>query len=301
MGRKLTTHLLKQDAKRIVIYSRNESKQVEMAQEFTDPRMRFFIGDIRDRRRLVTALKGIDTVVHAAALKHVPVCQYNWREAKRTNVDGTENVIDACIEAGVERAVMLATDKGVYAHNFYGKTKGLAEEMFILANSEKSIFRVARYGNISGSSGSAIPHFKSLVAAGATELPVTVPNMTRFYMGFQDAINLVMDALAGQPQVIYVAKAPSYSLIRLCVALGCEMKPTGSRPGEKYHELLINEYESCRTFDCGDHFEIVPEDPYDDDITFSDGKLVDPWYSYDSYNNTNWLSVDELSRRIKGI
>ena len=125
--------------------------------------------------------------------------------------------------------------------------------------------------------------------------------MTRFYMGFQDAINLVMDALAGQPQVIYVAKAPSYSLIRLCVALGCEMKPTGSRPGEKYHELLINEYESCRTFDCGDHFEIVPEDPYDDDITFSDGKLVDPWYSYDSYNNTNWLSVDELSRRIKGI
>lgn len=302
MGQQLTKHLLKSDqVERIVIYSRDEYKHAVMEREFNDKRLRFFIGDVRDRDRLQLALNGIDYVIHTAALKRVEKGEYEPREFKRTNIDGTEAVIDSCIASDISRAVFLATDKGVEAINTYGKSKAFAESEWIAANHYKPIFNVVRYGNVVNSRGSVIPFFMRLVAEGAKKLPVTWPNMTRFAMTYEMAIRLVMVALAEQPQQIFVAKARSFSLVRLCVAFGCEMDVIGTRPGEKLHEVLINEYESARAQDFGDHYRIMPDLPYNDELVYEQGIPLEPWTEYNSYDNSDWMSVDEIREMIRSL
>jgi len=301
MGQQLTRRLLlNPENTRIVIYSRDEYKHAVMEREFDDKRLRFFIGDVRDRRRLELALKGIDYVIRTAALKRVEKGEYEPREFKRTNIDGTENVIDSCIATDVKRAVFLATDKGVEAINTYGKSKAFAESEWIAANHYKPIFNAVRYGNIVNSRGSVIPYFKQLVDAGATDLPITWPNMTRFAMTYEMAINLIMLALCMDmlPQQVFVAKARSFSLIRLCQAFECGMRVVGTRPGEKLHEVLINEYESVRASDFGDHYRIRPELPYDDEVVYETGEPLAPWIEYSSYKNDDWMSVSEIREMI---
>ena len=304
MGQQLTKYLLRTDqVERLVIYSRDEYKHAAMEREFNDKRLRFFIGDVRDSDRLKLALNGIDYVIHAAALKRVEKGEYEPREFKRTNIDGTEAVIDACIDSEVKRAVYLATDKGVEAINVYGKSKSFAESEFISACHYKPIFNAVRYGNIINSRGSVIPYFRSLVRGGAKTLPVTWPNMTRFAMTYQMAINLVMLALSEDVgvQQVFVAKARSFSLIRLCEAFDCERDIVGTRPGEKLHEVLINEYESMRTQDFGDHFRIRPELPWDDEYQYEQGEYLAPWTQYDSYDNSDWMSVDEIKEMLRTL
>ena len=302
MGKALTRRLLKSDeTKRIVIYSRDEYKHAVMEREFNDKRLRFFIGDVRDRDRIHLALNGVDYVIHTAALKRVEKGEYEPREFKRTNIDGTEAVIDACIDSHVKRAVFLATDKGVEAINVYGKSKAFAESEFINACHYKPIFNAVRYGNVINSRGSVIPYFQGLVEDGAKTLPVTWPNMTRFVMTYDMAINLIMLALGELPQQIFVPKAKSFSLVRLCVAFGCKMDVVGTRPGEKLHEVLINEYEAARAQDFGDHYRIRPDLPYDDEIAYEQGTPVEPWTEYNSYDNDDWMSVDEIKEMIRSL
>jgi len=302
MGQQLTRYLLKdKDVKRIVIYSRDEYKHAVMEREISDKRVRFFIGDVRDYARLKLALNGIDYVVHTAALKRVEKGEYEPREFKKTNIDGTECVIDACIASRVKRAVFLATDKGVEAINTYGKSKAFAESEWIAANHYKPIFNAVRYGNVINSRGSVLPYFINLVKQGATELPVTWPNMTRFAMTYDMAIALVMLALRQEPQQIFVAKAKSFSLVRLCEAFERKMKVIGTRPGEKLHEVLVNEYESGRTDDYGDHFRIRPDLPWNDELVYERGTPLEPWYEYNSYDNPDWMSIDEIKEMIRSL
>lgn len=302
MGKQLTKHLLTlPDTKRIVIYSRDEYKHAVMERELADKRLRFFIGDVRDRERLQVALNGVGYVIHTAALKRVEKGEYEPREFKKTNIDGTENVIDACIASGVKRAVLLATDKGVEAINIYGKSKAYAESEFIAACHYKPIFNVVRYGNVINSRGSVIPFFQGLVEGGAKALPVTRANMTRFAMTYDMAVKLVMRALGELPQQIFVAKAKSFSLVRLCEAFGCKMDEKGIGAGEKLHEVLINEYESRRAYDFGDHFRVLPELPWDDECPYEKGVRMEPWTEYNSYDNDDWMSVDDIKEMIRSL
>ena len=297
MGRQLTKYLLWDDEiDKIIIFSRDEAKHAMMRQEIPDKRLRYIIGDVRDLDRITRACKGVDYVIHTAALKRVPEGQYNPTEFIKTNIQGTENVISACANTDVKRAVLLSTDKAVEAINLYGKTKAVAEEVWLQANIEyRPIYNVTRYGNVIGSTGSVVPFFKQLVEGGATSLPVTWPNMTRFAMTFNDAVHLVMYALwSVYPQQIFVAKAPSFSMVRLAQAFNCAMDITGTRSGEKLHEVLVSKYESNRAYDYGDHYRIIPEDPYDDEITFCDIEPMEAHTEYESYTNEDWLTVDDL-------
>jgi len=302
MGRALTKHLLGYDTvSRIVIYSRDEYKHAVMQREFNDKRLRFFIGDVRDEPRLELALNGIDYVIHTAALKRVEKGEYEPREFKKTNIDGTENVIDACIATDVKKAVFLATDKGVEAVNIYGKSKAYAESEWIAANHFKPLFNVVRYGNVINSRGSVIEYFKGLVEGGAKTLPVTRGNMTRFAMTYDMAVGLVMKALGELPQQIFVAKARSFSLLRLCAAFGCGMEEKGSGPGEKLHEVLVNEYESARTYDFGDHFRILPELPWDDECPYKLGERMEPYTEYNSYDNMDQMDRYDIKEMLKTL
>jgi UDP-N-acetylglucosamine 4,6-dehydratase/5-epimerase len=301
MGRELVKHLLNSyGTTKVIVYSRDEYKHAKMAQEIDDKRMRYIIGDIRDVDRITRACKGVDRVIHTAALKRVPEGQYNPTEFIKTNIQGTENVISACANTDVQRAVFLSTDKACEPINLYGKTKATAEEVWLQANVEyRPIFNVTRYGNVLNSTGSVVPYFRQLVDGGATSLPVTWPNMTRFAMTFEQAVLLVMYALnARHPQQIFVAKAPSFSMIRLCEAFGCEIDVVGMRPAEKMHEVLIGRHESARAYEYDDHYVITPELPYDDEITFCNRKPIEAHSEYNSYDNPDWLTVDELKELI---
>lgn len=295
-GRAFTKFLLADPTiKRIVVYSRGEHAQEEMAREFTDPRLRFFIGDVRDRHRLEIAMSGVETVVHAAALKIVPIAEYNPTECIATNIGGAENVVLSAIRAGVRKVIGLSTDKAVNPVNLYGATKLAAEKTFIAANNlagGKSLFSVVRYGNVVGSRGSVLPLFLKL-AKEHKSLPVTDERMTRFWIEMRAAIELVIHAhRIMQGREVFIPKIPSVKITDLVKALNRSYHIIGIRPGEKLHETLVTEDEARHTYDAGDHYVI-----YDGKRTWC--KAPDG-FRYSSDTNEDWLTPETLKESIHG-
>ncbi len=295
--------LEKYDPKRLVILSRDEMKQWEMAKIYGgDPRVRFFLGDVRDKDRLERALDGIDYVVHAAATKIVPTAEYNPFECIKTNVLGAMNLIDACIDRGIKRCVALSTDKASSPLNLYGATKLASDKLFVAANSysgsHETRFAVVRYGNVMGSRGSVIPLFQSLAASG--RLPITDARMTRFMISLEEAVELVWhafdDMVGGE---IYVKKIPSMRIVDIAstIAPEAEQEIVGIRPGEKLHEQMIGEEDALNTFDYPGHYKILPSihNWHMDPKRIGDGKPVPEGFSYRSDNNPEWMSQDDLA------
>lgn len=318
-GQLFTRRILNEyDPKKIIIYSRDEYKQYVMRDRFiadfgfdvVKQKIRFFIGDVRDRDRLYRAFDGVDVVIHAAALKHVTVAEYNPIEAVRTNVDGAANIIDAAIDRGVERVVALSTDKAVNPVNLYGGTKLVSDKLFVSGNAyaggKKTTFSVVRYGNVTGSRGSVVPFFARLVNEGATELPITDMRMTRFWITLDEGVDLVFHALDNaKGGEIYVSKIPSYKVIDLAAAMDeeAELKEIGIREGEKLHEVMITAEDSRLTYDYGDHFIIYPHfEWWNHEKHFTPGGTpVTPGFRFASENNEHWLSVDDMRERLKSI
>lgn len=312
LGKALTKHIFTQypDIKRLVIFSRDEQKQFQMAQEFPQskfPQIRYFIGDVRDKSRLTRAMKGIDYVIHAAAMKHVHIAEYNPDECVKTNIHGAQNVIDACFDSGVKRVVALSTDKACAPINLYGATKLASDKLFIAANNitgwNPIRFSVVRYGNVMGSNGSVIPFFMKKRNEGV--LPITSTEMTRFNISLQGGVDMVLHAMehawGGE---IFVPKIPSYKLTELAKAIGpnCEHKIVGIRPGEKIHEEMITASDSYNTYDLGKYYAIVPGVPnwkIEDFIQHFSAKKVSKDFNYHSGNNPDFLSAEELRALIK--
>ena len=297
---------------KIIVYSRDEYKQYVMRNRFKehDRKLRYFIGDVRDRERLYRALDGVDILIHAAALKHVTVAEYNPIEAVRTNIDGAANIIDAAIDRGVERVVALSTDKAVNPINLYGATKLVSDKLFVSSNAyaggKSTTFSVVRYGNVTGSRGSVVPFFARLAEQGATELPVTDMRMTRFWITLDQGVDLVFHALdTSKGGQIYVSKIASYTIPDLARAVlpGAQLKEVGIREGEKLHEVMITAEDSRFTYDYGDHYVIYPHfEWWDDERHFTPGgRLVTEGFRYSSDTNERWLSVDEMRERLKSI
>lgn len=294
--------LEKFNPKKIVIYSRDEMKQWDMAKKFQgDPRVRFFIGDVRDRDRLYRALDGVDYVVHAAATKIVPTAEYNPFECVKTNINGAMNLIDACIDKGVKRVVALSTDKASSPINLYGATKLAADKLFVAGNSyaggHDTRFGVVRYGNVMGSRGSVIPFFLSLRDKGT--LPITDKRMTRFMISLEQGVELVWHAFSDmQGGEIYVKKIPSMKLTDLALAAApdAQHEIVGIRPGEKLHEQMIGAEDALYTYEYSDHFKILPaiNNWSSDPVRIKDGKLVPEDFVYASDSNTEWMSVRQL-------
>ena len=288
--------------RKVIIYSRDEIKQWDMAKKFADdPRVRFFIGDVRDRDRLYRALDGVDYVVHAAATKIVPTAEYNPFECVKTNINGAMNLIDACIDKGVKRVVALSTDKASSPINLYGATKLAADKLFVAGNSyaggHDTRFGVVRYGNVMGSRGSVIPFFLSLKDQGA--LPITDKRMTRFMISLEQGVELVWHAFKDmQGGEIYVKKIPSMKLTDLALAAAPDARHeiVGIRPGEKLHEQMIGAEDALYTYEYADHFKILPaiNNWSSDPVRIKDGKLVPEDFVYASDSNTEWMSVSEL-------
>jgi UDP-N-acetylglucosamine 4,6-dehydratase len=283
------------------VFSRDELKQYEMAERLASPdQVRFFIGDVRDRRRLLRAMQGAHIVVHAAAMKQVPACEYNPFEAIQTNVIGAQNVVDAAIDAGVERVVALSTDKAVNPVNLYGATKLCAEKIVVQGNAyaAQSITRLycVRYGNVVGSRGSVVPLFRRQVESGT--ITVTDERMTRFWITLDEAVGLVTYALAnGTGGEVFVPKIPSIRITDLAEAMapGVTVKTIGIRPGEKLHELLLTADESRHTVELDDRFVILPEHPWwGSDSPWAGGRAVLDGFTYSSETNDRWLGVDDL-------
>jgi UDP-N-acetylglucosamine 4,6-dehydratase len=299
-GRAFVRRLLKEhDPERIVVYSRDELKQYEMAQEFADHRLRFFIGDVRDRDRLMRAMYGIDTVIHAAALKHVPIAEYNPFECIKTNVHGAMNVIDTAIDSGVQRVVALSTDKAAMPINLYGASKLVSDKLFVTAQSyvgaRKTRFSVVRYGNVMGSRGSVIPFFLKQRRTGT--IPVTDRRMTRFWITLDQGVDFVlMAARTMHGGELFVPKIPSMRIVDLAeaVAPGCEVVEIGIRPGEKLHELMIPADDARHTVECPRHYVVCPELDYWSGENYKDAPRVPDRFEYSSDRNTEWLSVERM-------
>ncbi len=288
--------------KRLIIYSRDEMKQWEMAQKFTgDKRVSFIIGDVRDKDRLTRALDGVDCVVHAAATKIVPTAEYNPFECVKTNINGAMNVIDSCIDRGIKRVVALSTDKASNPINLYGATKLASDKLFVAGNpyagTHDTRFAVVRYGNVMGSRGSVIPFFMSLANSGV--LPITDPRMTRFMITLEQAVELVWhafdDMFGGE---IYVKKIPSMSILDVAnaVAPSADQKVIGIRPGEKIHEQMIGVEDAPHTFEYADHYKILPmiHNWSADPSRIKDGVKVADGFTYTSDNNSEWMLIEEL-------
>lgn len=301
------------EVKKIIIYSRDEYKQFVMQNlpEFKPYRekLRYFIGDVRDKERLLRAFEGVDYVIHAAALKQVPACEYNPFEAVKTNVMGAQNVIDASLDRGVKRVVALSTDKACAPINLYGATKLCSDKLFITGNAyagaKDTRFAVVRYGNVAGSRGSVIPFFQKLVDEGATELPITDINMTRFWLKLESAVEMVVDALENmQGGELYVKKIPSMRMPDLAraIAPNLEIKEIGIRPGEKVHEQMITKEDARNTLEFDEYYIILPE-IYFDHIThkYPKGKPVSSDFEYHSGNNKQWLTIDEMKKLIEEL
>ncbi|KCB21925.1 UDP-N-acetylglucosamine 4,6-dehydratase (inverting) [Bordetella hinzii] len=299
--------LEKYNPKKIIILSRDEMKQWDMAKKFhNDPRVRFFIGDVRDRERLYRALDGVDYVVHAAATKIVPTAEYNPFECVKTNVDGAMNLIDACIDKGVKRVVALSTDKASSPINLYGATKLASDKLFVSGNAYSgehgTRFAVVRYGNVMGSRGSVIPFFLSIRGKGV--LPITDPRMTRFMISLEQGVELVWhafdDMVGGE---IYVKKIPSMKVTDLARVLAPEAKQEviGIRPGEKLHEQMIGAEDSFHTFEYPEHYKILPaiNGWSDSPERIKDGKRVPEGFVYASDNNTEWMTDAQLQAWIE--
>ncbi len=312
LGKALTSHILKEwpEIKKIIIFSRDEQKQFQMAQEFPSnlyPQLRFFIGDVRDYERLRRAFKGVDYIIHAAAMKHVPIAEYNPMECIKTNINGAENVINAALETGITKVVALSTDKAAAPINLYGATKLASDKLFIAANNIKGdnpiVFSVVRYGNVMGSNGSVIPFFIKKRADGV--LPITVAEMTRFNISLQGGVDMVLHALeTAWGGEIFVPKIPSYKITDIATAIGpnCEQIIVGIRPGEKIHEEMITSSDSFFTYDLGKYYAIIPQIPkwsISDFIDHFKARKVQDGFTYNSGSNTEWVSVEELRELIK--
>lgn len=312
LGKALTKHILSKcpSVKKLVIFSRDEQKQFQMAQEYPYskyPQIRFFIGDVRDLDRLKRAFNGIDYVIHAAAMKHVPIAEYNPDECIKTNIGGAENVVSACFYNDVKKVVALSTDKACAPINLYGATKLTSDKLFVAANNIKGsnpiIFSVVRYGNVMGSNGSVIPFF--LRKRKEDYLPITDESMTRFNISLQGGVDMVMHALqyawGGE---IFVPKIPSYKItdVAAAIAPNCEHRVVGIRPGEKIHEEMITSSDSFYTYDLGKYYTILPATHnwnLDDFINKFNAKLVPQGFTYNSGANTEWESVESLRTLIK--
>ena len=318
-GQKFTRRILTDfDPAKIVIYSRDEHKQYVMRATFEDEfgkevvkqKLRFFIGDVRDRERLYRAFDGIDVVIHSAALKHVTVAEYNPIEAVRTNVDGAANIIDAAIDRGVERVVALSTDKAVNPVNLYGATKLVSDKLFVSGNAyaggKSTTFSVVRYGNVTGSRGSVVPFFARLIKEGATALPITDMRMTRFWITLNEGVDLVFHALEhARGGEIFVSKIPSYTVADLARAMApaADLDEIGIREGEKLHEVMITPEDSLLTYDYGAYYVIYPHfEWWNKERHFiPGGTLVAEGFRYSSDQNDQWLSIDEMRKRLKSI
>lgn len=310
-GRAFAKYVVKRfELRKLIIFSRDEMKQYEMAQELSPEKydfMRYFIGDVRDRDRLVTAMRGVDYVVHAAALKHVPAAEYNPFECIRTNVIGAENIVNAAIEAGVKRVIALSTDKAANPVNLYGASKLASDKIFTAAGNwsgdSGTLFAVARYGNVLGSRGSVIPFFRKLIREGAESLPITDPRMTRFWITIEQSVAFVLSCLEMMGgSEIFVPKIPSMKMTNLASCLAPELphRQIGIRPGEKLHEVMVTEDDSRLTYDLGDRYVIGP--PFDwggkKRVLDTGGKLVEEGFRYASDTNTEWLGEAELRKLL---
>ena len=303
-GRKFVEIVLGEcSPKKVIVFSRDELKQFEMAQQFREERIRFHLGDVRDRERLARAFAGVEVVIHAAALKQIPAAEYNPFEAVKTNVLGAENVISAAIDAGVERVIALSTDKAASPINLYGATKLCSDKLFIAGNAYSggrgTRFAVVRYGNVVGSRGSVVPFFKERRKEG--KIPITDPRMTRFWITLEQGVRFVIASLARMHGgELFVPKIPSMRVVDLAeaVAPGCPLEIVGIRPGEKLHELMIGEDDARRGVDGGDHFTLLPEFPWWNGG--SPGTPLPEGFSYRSDTNTQWLTVEALRRMVDG-
>ncbi|WP_226670470.1 UDP-N-acetylglucosamine 4,6-dehydratase (inverting) [Metabacillus litoralis] len=305
-GKKFISKVLEQDVKKVIVFSRDELKQYEMAQEYTDPRIRFFIGDVRDKDRLYRAFDGVDIVIHAAALKHVGACEYNPFEAVKTNIHGAQNIIEAAIDRGVEKVIALSTDKAASPINLYGATKLASDKLFVAGNSyagnKVTRFSVVRYGNVVGSRGSVVPFFKKLKEQGVTQLPITDERMTRFWITLDQGVQFVIDNLermnGGE---IFIPKIPSMKVVDLAKAIApnCEIKIVGIRPGEKLHEAMINEDDARQTLEYDNYYVIQPEFPWWREEFTTGGRTLPEGFTYVSDVNEHWLTVDELRELVK--
>jgi UDP-N-acetylglucosamine 4,6-dehydratase/5-epimerase len=303
-GKKFTKKALELGVKKIIVFSRDELKQYEMKQEFRDERLRFFIGDVRDKERLYRAFDGVDIVIHAAAMKHVDACEYNPFEAVKTNIHGAQNIIEAAIDRGVEKVIALSTDKACSPVNLYGATKLASDKLFVAANAyvgeKKTQFSVVRYGNVVGSRGSVVPFFKKIKNTGV--IPITDERMTRFWITLEHGVQFVLDNLermhGGE---IFVPKIPSMNIMDLAKAVApeCETKVIGIRPGEKLHEAMIMEDDARHTIEFDDYYAILPELTWANLDQYKNGKKLPEGFSYTSDNNTEWLEVEELKQLVE--
>lgn len=312
-GKKYTEIILsKYKPNKIIIFSRDELKQYEMAQSFTDKCMRYFIGDVRDVERLNEAMHKVDFVIHAAALKHVPIAEYNPMECIKTNINGAENVIKAAIKNNVEKVIALSTDKAANPINLYGATKLASDKLFVAANNmvgdRRTRFSVVRYGNVTGSRGSVIPFFNKLISEGATELPITDEKMTRFLITLEDGVNFVLknfERMYGGE--IFIPKIPSMYMTELAKAIAPTLphKIIGIRPGEKLHEIMCPADDSHLTLEFDDHYVIQPTILFNQVVDFSMNKLgekgvpVEQGFEYNSGNNKEWLTHEQVLEMIK--
>ena len=311
LGKALTKTIFEKwpKVKRLVIYSRDEQKQFVMDQEYPHseyPAIRFFVGDVRDKERLTRALSGIEYVIHAAAMKHVHIAEYNPTECVKTNIGGAQNVIDACLGTNVKSVVALSTDKACAPINLYGATKLASDKLFVAANNIKGSnpirFSVVRYGNVMGSNGSVIPFFINKKKEGV--IPITDPNMTRFNIPIQGGVDMVLYALdnawGGE---ILIPKIPSYRITEVAKAIApeCEHRVVGIRPGEKIHEEMITPSDAFHTYDLGTYYTILPQKPtwdMDDYITHFNAKKVPEGFSYNSGDNSEWETIETLRAKI---
>lgn len=294
--------------RRLIVYSRDELKQFEMQHAFNDPCMRFFLGDVRDRDRLIQATRGVDFIIHAAAMKQVPASEYNPTECIRTNISGAENVIAAALANDVDKVIALSTDKAASPINLYGATKLVSDKLFVAANNmagnHRTRFAVVRYGNVVGSRGSVLPYFQKLLAEGAEALPITDPRMTRFWISLQQGVDFVLTNFQRmQGGEIFIPKIPSIRIMDLAesIAPGLPTKEVGVRPGEKLHEVMCPADDSHLTYAFDDHYVIAPTIRFhslDADFAYNRlgefGALVPTGFEYNSATNPHFLAVEEI-------
>jgi len=314
-GKKYTQIILeKYKPKKIIIFSRDELKQFEMQQTLNDPCMRYFIGDVRDPARILEAMEGVDYVIHAAAMKQVPAAEYNPMECIKTNIYGAENVIKAAIKNNVKKVIALSTDKAANPINLYGATKLASDKLFVAANnmvgSRDTRFSVVRYGNVVGSRGSVVPFFRKLIANGATELPITHIDMTRFMITLRDGVNFVLKNFERmQGGEIFIPKIASMYMTELAEALAPSLKQkiVGIRPGEKLHEIMCPADDSHLTLEFNDHYVICPTIQFAHKSDFTTnrigeiGQYVEPGFEYNSGNNTEWLTHESFLEMANDI
>lgn len=297
--------------RKVIIYSRDEFKQSVMQAEYRDKvdmsKVRFFIGDVRDRERLYRAFEGVDYVIHAAAMKQVPTCEYNPMEAIKTNIHGAQNVIDAALDKGVQKVVALSTDKAVNPINLYGGTKLVSDKLFIAANAytgkKGTVFSVVRYGNVAGSRGSVIPIWEKIIKEGGTTLGVTDMRMTRFWITLEQGVNLVFKALEeSKGGETYISKIPSFHIGDLAKAMlpECTIDEFGIREGEKLHEVMVTKDDSRSTYEYDKHYIVYPNYTWHDkQAVLPGGRRVQDGFEYNSGTNVEWLGVEELREALK--